>query len=260
MKKSILIIGIVLVVFSFFAFNYINNNKSDLKKLDTASAVVKTKTNAANPKFIYDIGTRFSPIKKENLNNTLSINQFLDDMQLDKISSIESIEVIVIENEQESDKRIKTVSNEFNQAQINLLKSFNYSEGFKLSINYKEKHFGTENLFDAASTPHNTVVPEIQAEYIYGKKALINFFEENTKQVTANIPEDKLRAAKLYFTITKNGTITNVHLDRSSGFPEIDNLMTQLIFETPGGWIPATDAAGENVDQELVVSFGLMGC
>ena len=260
MKKSIIITCIVIAAISFFGFNYLSQNKSDEKALNIASIEVTTEAKKSDADFIYGIGPRFGPIKKEIIHNDLSITHFLDDMQQDRITSIESIELIVIENDAESNNRIKAKSSEFNEAQINLLKSFNYSDGFKLRIDYKEKHFGSTELFDAYSTPHHTVVPETQAEYIYGKSALINFFVENTKAATAQIPEDKLKPAKLYFTVTKKGSIENVNLDRSSGFPEIDDLMTLLISETPGGWIPASNAKGENVDQELVVSFGLMGC
>jgi hypothetical protein len=36
--------------------------------------------------------------------------------------------------------------------------------------------------------------------------------------------------------------------------------MTELITNFPGTWEPAENSKGEKVDQELVVSFGLMGC
>jgi hypothetical protein len=266
MKKSAIMSCVVLVVISFFAFNYVSNNNQDLNDTETASLKIEKtiedakKNKKAAPEFIYDVGTRFSPIKKERLSNNLSITHFLDEMQRDRITSVEAIEIIVIENDKQTERRIKSIGSEFNTAQIHLLKSFNYSEGFKLRIDYKEKHFGSEDLFDAYSTPHHTIVPETQAEYIYGKKALINYLKEHTIEATANIPEDKLKPAKLYFTITKDGSINSIYLDRTSGYPEVDALMMQLINNTPGGWIPAVNAKGENVDQELVVSFGLMGC
>jgi hypothetical protein len=36
--------------------------------------------------------------------------------------------------------------------------------------------------------------------------------------------------------------------------------MMELIQMTPGQWQPAENELGEKVDQELVVSFGLIGC
>ena len=71
---------------------------------------------------------------------------------------------------------------------------------------------------------------------------------------------DKLQPAKLYFTVSKEGMIENVRLDRTSNFPAVDETMIELITNAPGKWIPAENSKGEKVDQELVVSFGLMGC
>ena len=38
------------------------------------------------------------------------------------------------------------------------------------------------------------------------------------------------------------------------------NKIIKILNEVPGTWIPAKNSKGEKVDQELVVSFGLMGC
>ena len=49
-------------------------------------------------------------------------------------------------------------------------------------------------------------------------------------------------------------------LDRSSGNVTIDKAMLSLIQSAPGKWIPAENEKGENVDQELVITFGVGGC
>ncbi|MEX0272801.1 MAG: energy transducer TonB, partial [Flavobacteriaceae bacterium] len=66
--------------------------------------------------------------------------------------------------------------------------------------------------------------------------------------------------AKLFFTVTAKGSLENIRLDRSSGYPSIDEKMLELLPQVPGKWIPAQNRNGENVAQELVVSFGLLGC
>ena len=76
----------------------------------------------------------------------------------------------------------------------------------------------------------------------------------------ANVVAEKLKPAKLYFTVSKTGTIENVRLDRSSNYPIVDEAMIELIKNAPGEWLPAENEKGEKVEQELVVSFGLMGC
>ena len=260
MKKTIIISCIVLAIFSFLAFTFINKNKSASDNLETASLEVSTKAEEIKkqsfPDFIYDIGTRFSPIKKEAIINATSVNSIFSKDEMHKMESVKSVEFIIVENDKRADKSETANSASFTDEQINFLNSLDYSTNFIMEVDYNIK----TDLIERTSTPHYTVVPDIQAQYIYGKDALIKYFIENTKEETANIPEDKLQPAKLYFTVTKNGTVNNVNLDRSSGYPNIDELMIGLINNTPGGWIPALNSKGETVDQELVVSFGLMGC
>ena len=56
------------------------------------------------------------------------------------------------------------------------------------------------------------------------------------------------------------GAVEQVKLERSSGYPAIDKVMIELIQNAPHKWSPATNAQGEAVDQELVISFGQLGC
>lgn len=70
----------------------------------------------------------------------------------------------------------------------------------------------------------------------------------------------KTKPAKLYFTVTKDGAISNVSLDRISGYVPMDEAMIDLLKNVPGSWQPAENAEGEKVDQELVITFSMSGC
>jgi hypothetical protein len=226
--------------------------------LDKQAAEVINKND--NNKFIYDVGTRFRPIKKTDLDNAKSIYDFLDEKQKQAFVSLNSVEVIIIIDDKRSDIREITHQDELSDAQLHLLQSSKYSTNFLISARYQRRNYETGEIEDSHSTPHLTIVPEKQAEYSFGKTALMEYLRENSKESWVNIQEDKLKPAKLFFTITKNGTIENVNLDRSSNFPVVDKKMIELINKAPGTWEPAENAKGEKVDQELVVSFGLMGC
>ena len=128
------------------------------------------------------------------------------------------------------------------------------------SADLKEKNAETGVLEDTRWTPYLTIVPEKQAEYSEGKEALMKYLKENSEDARAHIIPEKLQPAKLYFTVTKNGTIAHVRLDRSSNYPVVDKRMIDLITNLPGKWEPAENLKGEKVDQELVISFGLIGC
>ena len=124
----------------------------------------------------------------------------------------------------------------------------------------KEKNAETGVLEDTHWTPYLTIVPEKQAEYLKGKESLKKYLKESSEDARAHVIPEKLQPAKLYFTVTKNGTIADVRLDKSSNYPVVDKRMIDLITNLPGKWEPAENLKGEKVDQEFVISFGLMGC
>jgi outer membrane biosynthesis protein TonB len=83
---------------------------------------------------------------------------------------------------------------------------------------------------------------------------------ENSKAATAIIREDKLRSGQFSFTVTKKGTVENVLLIATSGYPSVDEALIDLVSNMPDKWIPATNSVGEKVDQEFVFVFGKQGC
>ncbi len=268
MKKKFLIFGTALVALGLMAFGYISLNNGAAVQLEpnTKSDIAdNTKTKEKIEKrifsdFVYDVGPRFSPIKKEELNKVKSVSDFLDKEQLQRIESFKSVSIIIIKGDKESDNRKTGNGDLLTTSQIELLQSSGYSTNFKIRAEYKQKNKNTGLIEDSYSTPHLTIVPEKQAEYAYGKKALIEYLKDNINEHTANVDPEKLQPAKLYFTVTKTGAIKNVNLDQTSNFPEIDKKMEELISNLEGIWNPAENFDGEKVDQELVISFGLMGC
>lgn len=110
------------------------------------------------------------------------------------------------------------------------------------------------------STPYLTIVPEKQALYVNGMDALIDYLKESNKENTAIVRRNELKPGQLYFTVNKEGTISNTELITTSGYPYIDKMLAELITNAPGKWEPAENSKGEKVDQKLVLSFGAMGC
>ncbi|MGY8916405.1 MAG: energy transducer TonB, partial [Flavobacteriales bacterium] len=208
----------------------------------------------------YDVGPRFGPIKKGDLNKVTSFADFMEDNDAKQILTYKFVEVIIIKNEKETTTREAGNSGELTSAQLNLLRNSDYSTNLKIRADVTQKNRQTGEPEDSYWTPHVTIVPEKQAVYVNGKDSLMEFLRENSKESWVNVVEDKLQPARLYFTVTKNGTIENVTLDSSSNFPEVDKRMIELIKNVPGKWQPAENLKGEKVAQELMLSYGLMGC
>jgi hypothetical protein len=100
-------------------------------------------------------------------------------------------------------------------------------------------------------------VPEQQATYLKGNEALITYLKENSRDAMNVIKDEKLGALKLSFIVSKNGKISEVKHDAmTTGYPSIDKKFIELIKNVPGKWIPAENASGEKMEQELVFTFG----
>ena len=93
-----------------------------------------------------------------------------------------------------------------------------------------------------------------------GKDALINYLMKGSEDERTLAKADKMRPAKLYFTVTKLGAISDVKIGNRSGYEAFDARMVELLKELPCKWTPAENEEDEKIDQELVVSWGFQGC
>ena len=267
MKKSIIIFCFALTALSLTAF-LINWNDSATNQVDASSSkiaaldkqVLEVSNDNIITDFFYDVGTRFRAIKKEDLGKAKSIFDFLPEEKTKRIVSYKSVKVIILDDYKQTDISETGNSDILTKAQINLLQSVNYSTNILIRTDYQQKNKETNELEDNYSTPYLTIVPEKQAIYSSGNDALIKYLKENSKEKTTIAQENKLQPGKLYFTVTKKGTITNVNVVQTSGYISIDKTMIELIINLPEKWEPAENSKGEKVDQKLVFSFGLIGC
>ncbi len=268
MKKNLIILSTVLITLTLMGFVIINKNDSSTRPLDISDyknvvinppAIFKNE-NRMNSDFIFDIGTRFSPIKKREIENARTIDAFFNTEQVQKMATIQAVSVIFFIDDMQSEISETGNNKTLTVAQLKLLQAADYSTNFLIRVDYQEMNKYSGEFINNYATPHLTIVPEKQAEYSLGTDALKNYLKENSKEARANVEFKKLQAAKLFFTVTKEGTIENVKLGRSSNYPLVDQKMIELISKAPGTWQAAENYKGEKVDQELVVSFGLMGC
>ncbi|MEY8849000.1 energy transducer TonB [Psychroserpens sp. XS_ASV72] len=263
MKKQTLIIATVIFTITVGSLVYFNtttesvsNPSNDtLANLDQNMVIPE-----ANPDFAYHVGTRFSPITKSEIDKATTIASFIDEDVMKDIVSIQSTKLSYFVDEQYTEESIFGSTMSFNEAQKAFLKTAGFSTNFAFRVDYEEKNPETGKLQHNYRSPHMTIVPETQAKYAEGDEALLSYLKQNSLHLTANTSKHDLKAAKLFFTVSKNGTIKNVRLDSTSGYADIDQTMMKLIESTPGKWIPAKNSNNENVDQELVISYGILGC
>ncbi len=277
MKKHVATFSIAFIVLSLATFSFINWNQDSPDQSNLAAihetvnesvqeeipeAVPVLKIDINKPlDFFYHINSRFESITKSKIAAATTIHDFISEKDSQNIVHINSTEVILIKNDIQTDVRAYGNSDVLSDSQKQLLQTIDYSEHFLFRVNYikanamiyenEAPHFG----------PHYTVVPETKAKYADGFKALMDYVNANKLENTNSIDTKKLRAVKVSFTITKNGIIENVNLDRTTNYPEIDKNLIKLVKGIPGNWVPAKNANNAIMDDVLVLSFGLAdGC
>lgn len=269
MKKNILIISAIIIGLSLTAFSLINKNTIGTEALETTESknIAKNTTEIKKTKlpvfteFTYDVSPRFKAIKKTDIDKATTINDFIDAEIIDNIVDLESVNIIVIKNEGLSETREMGYDKQLTTAQIELLRSLDYASGFTIRAEFTKYDKETGKLEHSFSGPHYSIVPEKQAVYAYGNEMLVSYLKANTKAIVteSHVITENTRPVKFHFTVTKNGTVDHVRLDRSTNYPAIDNKIIELIKNTGNNWISAENSKGEKVDQRLVLSLGIMG-
>ena len=266
MKKSVLIIILSLTALSLMAFGYVNWNKTEAcKAMPTCNKAVASSNELVSNFYkkplldlVYKVESRFmTTVTKEKLHHAKSILDIVPEEANWKAKNFRTVTVGVLQKG--SDDILVMGNNKMLDAgQTMLLKTTDYSSDILVRC-------GTQEVYDMTGRVETdvyymTVVPENEATYAGGHEVLIEYIKEQSKAATAIITQDKLKAGKVRFTITKNGAINNVHLESTSGYDSVDENLIDIVRNMPGNWNPATNSKGEGVQQELVFFFGLMGC
>ena len=144
--------------------------------------------------------------------------------------------------------------------QLKFLWSLDYSDSFVIQAWSRPINGAAETTGGNYFTPHVTIVPEQEAANSLGREALIAHVQNGTSVFAYMVDAKTLRSGKVHFTVDKAGTVSDVRLSASSGYPPLDTRVLDLINTLPGTWKAATNAAGEAVEQEFVFSFGTVGC
>lgn len=266
MKKNVFIFCAAITSLSLTTFGFINWSNTEtlqevVPKIKTVSLTNDT-TNTINKKvdidLVYDVDSRFiATITKENLNKATSVLDIVPKKAKGWWKT--SFHTVTISILQEGAEIQETGNNKtLNASQIKLLKTTDYSTNFYIKARGYDIHAETGRIEDYAY--YFTIIPEKEAAYISGHNTLISYLKENSKDKTVIIKKDKLKSGKVSFTVTKKGLVSNVKLISTSGYPTIDEVLLELITKIPGKWKPAENHKGEKIDQELIFSFGRMGC
>lgn len=282
MKGSTLIFGGAIIGFSLTAFSFIQwNNLSVDAEVDTVEELGKPEIdfkvinddelkptdfdfkvlydNEVKPNFYYAVASRFNAtITKEDLQKAKSLQEIVPEGATNGINSFKDVIISILPDDKA--RKVKGKNEILTPGQLALLQSTEYSTHFFIRGNYFHNKYGLSELEEDYLIYYMTVVPEKQASFKKGHTALMNYLRLKSAKEVAATDVDDLKSGKIQFTITTDGTVSNVILESTSGYDSIDNKMIKLIKSMPGKWNAATDSKGEKVEQEFVYSYGLIGC
>ncbi len=264
MKKRVLILSSVLLAFSLTAYSFINWNQEEVACTESTGTFKNDFTSSFAsmelPDLLYKVDSRFMwTITKKDLLNAKSIKDIVPKEATKYVETFSSSKVAILKENREE---VVELGKEgiFNDAQLELLKTADYSTNFYVHGNYGETNYILNDRHQTHLIYYITVIPEQEASYGNEEEELINYLKESTKEAVSIITRDKLEPGQVSFTISKEGIVKDVKLNSTCGYASVDATLVDLVSKMPQKWSPATNEKGEKVEQEFVFFFGLEGC
>jgi hypothetical protein len=209
----------------------------------------------------FDLAPRFiATVTKEQLRAARTIHDIVPSEPDREIVSYSSVSIRTIVDDKQTDIVAVGTSPVLDRAQLELLRSLDYSSDFLVRSEFTERDPATGLTRGNYASPHVTIVPEHQAANSLGKEALVAHVRNGTTALAHVVDPKALRAGMVQFTVDRTGTVAKLRLTGSSGYPLLDQRVLELLNTLPGTWQAATNAAGEAVEQDFVFSFGVVGC
>jgi hypothetical protein len=272
MKKSMVLLSTVIGALSLTAFVFINHsydqgmvitatahNEKDSVRIKTElsccdNILPPSRAEIREP-FVYEIGSRFiATVTKKQIEKATNVHDLLPTNADWSTFPVERLNVTL-----ERDTKQTEIGPDMTltDAQLALLMSASYSDNFSLVANGKQVRHD-RRLHDLVY--YISVVPEKEAAYAHGKDNLMAYLKEKSKEVIANVDGEKLQPGQISFTVSTQGTITDVALVQTSGYIGIDIIMIELLNNAPGSWEPAENGKGEKIEQTFTFFYGRIGC
>ncbi|MDF1697935.1 MAG: TonB family protein [Saprospiraceae bacterium] len=220
----------------------------------------------------YMVTTWSSPVTKTEVRKITSIMDFWSEEERakQKLDGFKEIWVVNLKdypdwtldvNEIQDEYKAISPTVEYTKEQLAIIENAEYSDHLRFSARFNSVRLSTgkvkENVLISQSM---SLVPDVQAAYQGGFDALVDHLKVSSKEKVKHVQRDKVGICRVFFTVSKLGTITNVNMVESSNYPDVDEAMIKIVKEIPLKWTPAQDGNGAQVDQEFVFTFGVAGC
>jgi TonB family protein len=202
-------------------------------------------------------GKYLHAIKKEKLNEAKFISDIIPYYPAQWIMSYVSVDFLATCDGKAmmATSKSDTLSTE----QKNILNTVDLGTDIVIDIKYKNKNSVTDNIDNSLMKYSVTLIPEIEAEYPGGYQQMTQYVKENAINKISETTSKEFQPVIVRFTVNEKGEIANAQIFKTSGDPNIDKLLLDVINEMPK-WSPAEGSKGIKVKQEFEFSVGKAGC
>jgi hypothetical protein len=266
MKKDTLIIILLSTALSWITYGHLSKPKCYIPEEEACAPAIgysfgllKDLVNDPSLEIPVDIGNRFNnTITKSELTNYETIFDLIPDIDMYENLTYFDTEVTHLIGFEKISQFSDDI--QLTEEQKDLIRGLDYSDNYVVISKYKRKTEESGNPEEDYLSYFITIVPETQAQYEGGMDELLSLINRNIHESTEEYTIDGLRPGKVFFTVTSTGDINNIRVVETSGYTSLDEKMVKAIGSLPGKWKPAQNDKGEAIPQELVASFGKMGC
>jgi TonB family protein len=264
MKKRIVIISIVFLTVGTIGIGFINKGQAINTNMEEVTIMSFIDSLPVNEDLRYGIRAKYRrPVQQETLKKAQLINDVISGYPENWITSYLSVEILATCNGKTMTGRSK--NNVLSQEQKNILSAIDLNTDIIIHVKYKYDNPSTNSIENNEINVSMTVIPEIQAEYIIhdteakyeGER---DYIREYIKENISKVPNE-IDQCMVDFTINEEGGISNVSISMTSGKPEVDKLLVDLVNKMPK-WKPAENSKGIKVQQKFQLTIGKasVGC
>ena len=208
MKQRILVIVSILIALSASAYTLIKWSPPEPTQEMACLPVAATphaqpmESFGILPEFVFSVDNRFmTTITRNALQSARSITDLVPKEVTSGLSDFRDVKVLTFSNNIHT--AIGSQNEVLNDNQLKLLHSMDYSSDFCLESYCKNQASESGALEDYHLVYCLTVVPEKQAEYSGGYKAITDYLRKNSDKEISTIKWAKLRPGQISFKVTK---------------------------------------------------------
>lgn len=252
MKQYSLIFSLLL----FSSLSFAQDFADAFLKVDFQKAGEESSVDLLRQKFRYEVYPFHIPARPASstkLRTAKAMSDLIKAYPSSWVSDYVSTEISVVSNGKT--KTAAGTNEVLNRAQQELLAIADLNTKAIINIKYRQENAATRKIDVHTLNYQIAVVPDTEARYSGGIKALKQYLKKNVVERISNANLAKIKEGVVQFTINEKGQAEAIQLSEKTGVLEVDQLLIKAI-ETMPLWEPARDGKGVPVQQQFKFAAG----